>query len=145
MFRQIARLRADGTIILYISHRLEEVMQIADRLVVLKDGETVDHFDGSDCSKDRLIHSMVGRSFEAMFPPRGQAEPTEMLKVTDLVAPGVHGVSFTANKGEIVGIGGLVGSGRSEVLRGIFGAAPASRAQCASPGRSCRERHPARR
>ena len=124
LFRQIARLRADGTIILYISHRLEEVMQIADRLVVLKDGETVDHFDGGDCSKDRLIHSMVGRSFEAMFPPRGQAEPTEMLKVTDLVAPGVHGVSFTANKGEIVGIGGLVGSGRSEVLRGIFGAAP---------------------
>lgn len=124
LFAQIDRLRTQGTIIFYISHRLEEVMQIADRLVVLKDGETVDAFERADCDKDQLIHSMVGRSVGAIFPDRAQSAGDEHLSVKDLHAPGVHGVSFTAKRGEILGIGGLVGSGRSEVLRAIFGAAP---------------------
>ncbi|MEE2946664.1 MAG: sugar ABC transporter ATP-binding protein [Pseudomonadota bacterium] len=124
LFKQIDRLRDQGTIIFYISHRLEEVLELADRLIVLKDGETVDQFFRGDCSKDRLIHSMVGRSFEAIFPKRGTSEDQEMLAVRNLHAPGVNGVSFAANRGEILGIGGLVGAGRSEVLRAIFGAAP---------------------
>ena len=143
LFRQIDALRARGATIFYISHRLEEVLEIADRLVVLKDGETVDEFVRADCSKDRLIHSMVGRSFEAIFPPKGQAAGPLCLTVRDLHAPGVHGVSFTAKRGEILGIGGLVGSGRSEVLRALFGAAPHHEGEIEIEGTRLSEKTPA--
>ena len=124
LFGQIDRLRKAGTITFYISHRLDEVMQIADRLVILKDGETVDQFARDECDKTLLIHSMVGRSVGAIFPQRRACTDEVQLEVEDLCAPGVQGVSFVARRGEILGIGGLVGSGRSEVLRAIFGATP---------------------
>lgn len=111
-------------------------MQIADRLVVLKDGETVDVFAREDCTQDRLIHSMVGRSVGAIFPDRGRSQQEAQLDVRDLRASGVRGVSFTAKRGEIVGIGGLVGSGRSEVLRAIFGAAPRQAGQVSIAGQA---------
>ena len=126
LFQQIALLKQAGTIIFYISHRLDEVLQIADRLVVLKDGETVDAFQRDECEKDRLIHSMVGRSLDAIYPARGTAETIQLLKVDGLRAPGVRDVSFELMKGEILGFAGLVGSGRTEVMRAIFGATPRS-------------------
>jgi ribose transport system ATP-binding protein len=122
LFTQMRRLRTDGAIVFYISHRLDEVLEIADRIVVLKDGETVDEMSREAATKDRLIHSMVGRALSAIFPARGTPQSEVLLKVKGLRASGVDGVSFELRKGEILGFSGLVGSGRSETVRAIFGA-----------------------
>ena len=124
LFAQMERLSASGTIIFYISHRLDEVLQICDSFVVLKDGETVDRISRPDATKERLVHAMVGRSLDRVFPPRGATKPGVLMQVDDLQAKGVHGVSFTLAPGEILGFGGLVGSGRTETMRAIFGADP---------------------
>jgi len=125
LFRLIETLKSRGTIVFYISHRLEEVLDIADTFVVLKDGVSVDTFSREDATKDRLIRSMVGRPLEDIFPERGTAGTGTLLSVTELRAvPKVADVSFELKRGEILGFCGLVGSGRSEVMRAIFGADP---------------------
>ena len=125
LFAKIAELKAAGTIILYISHRLEEVLEIADVLVVLKDGATVDRMTRAEASNDRLVTSMVGRPLETIYPERGTATDRTLLKVDGLTADGrFTDVSFTLKAGEILGFCGLVGSGRTEIVRAIFGADP---------------------
>jgi ribose transport system ATP-binding protein len=120
----IADLRAKGVGIVYISHRLDEVFQVADRITVLKDGAKVATVNASEVNTEKVIRMMVGRQLSAMFPPR--AERTlgpEVLRVENLNAGRrVRNVSFSVRAGEIVGLGGLVGSGRTEVARLIFGA-----------------------
>ncbi|MEM1297999.1 MAG: sugar ABC transporter ATP-binding protein [Pseudomonadota bacterium] len=126
LFERIAELKADGTIIFYISHRLDEVLEISDRLIVLKDGATVDQMTRAEATKDRLIHSMVGRSLTTIFPQRRPPTDEVLLQVRNLSAPGVEEVSFDLHAGEILGFSGLVGSGRSETMRAVFGAEPRS-------------------
>lgn len=120
----IGDLRAKGVGIVYISHRLDEVFQVADRITVLKDGERVGTVAAKDVSIDQVIRMMVGRQLSAMFPPRGQRQIGDVvLKVENLNAGRrVRNVSFEVRAGEVVGLGGLVGSGRTEVARLIFGA-----------------------
>ena len=143
LFKQIDMLKAAGTIILYISHRLEEVLQIADRIVVLKDGVTVDYINRADATADRLIRSMVGRPLEDIFPPRGKAKGDTLLEVQSLAAgPSVKDVSFTLREGEILGFCGLVGSGRSETMRAIFGADPLQSGRIAISGNELKEPTP---
>lgn len=120
----IRELRKNGVGIVYISHRLEEVFEIADRMTVMKDGSIVGTVTPQNATMDDVIKMMVGRPLAALFPPKANANSgTELLRVENLTAGRrVRDVSFHVNAGEIVGLGGLVGSGRTEVARAIFGA-----------------------
>lgn len=126
LFQQIARLKAEGVGIIYISHRLEEIKQIADRIVVMRDGAKVREFDTADLPVRTIVESMVGRSMEQMFPPLAVPEEQTVLEVRDLAGASrtFSGVSFSVRKGEIFGISGLVGAGRTELVRAIAGADP---------------------
>jgi ABC-type sugar transport system ATPase subunit len=129
LFRILGRLKAQGKTILYISHRLTEVFQIADRVTVLKDGRVVGTYD-IDGSIDRpfLISRMVGREWSDQFPTRAKVQGREILRVEGLTRKGVfEDVSFSLRAGEIVGLAGLVGSGRTDLCKAIFGAIPLDR------------------
>ena len=125
LFRVVRELTADGVAVVYISHRLEEIRRIGDRVTVLKDGRTTAaNLPARTTPTRELVNRMTGRSIEYVFPPRVQPEDPETLLVVDgLTREGEFAdVSLTVRKGEIVGIAGLVGSGRSELLETIFGA-----------------------
>ena len=126
LFDQIARLKAEGVGILYISHRLEEIKQIADRIVVLRDGAKVREFDSADIPVRTIVEAMVGRKMEQMFPPLSSPGAETVFEVENLSAPSgtFSDVSFSVRAGEIFGIAGLVGSGRTELVRAIAGADP---------------------
>jgi ribose transport system ATP-binding protein len=120
----IGRLRAEGVGVVYISHRLEEILSISDRVTVMKDGQVVATKPVAELTIDAMIRMMVGRPMAALFPEKGTRKiGEERLVVRDLQAGRlVRGVAFSVRAGEIVGLGGLVGSGRTEVARVIFGA-----------------------
>ena len=140
LFTLIRRLRQEGLGIIYISHFLEEVREIADVYTVLRDGRSVAHGGIADVTNTDLIAHMVGRSVEQLFPPRRTTSPGEIvLEVRDLVAPPVVSkASFTLRRGEILGIAGLMGSGRTELVRALFGLAPVSAGTIAISGRAVR-------
>jgi ribose transport system ATP-binding protein len=129
LFRVIRELTADGVAVVYITHRLEEIRQIADRVSVLKDGRTVaTGLAAAETPTSELIKLMTGRSIGYVFPERPahrSAEP--LLQVEKLSRAGEFSdVTFTVGAGEIVGLAGLVGSGRSEILETVYGARRAS-------------------
>ena len=133
LFARIRELTATGAIVLYISHRLEEVFEIADKVVVLKDGRKVLEAPIGGTDQERLVTAMVGRSLDAIYPERARSPGAQVLEIRGLTR-GKHftDVSFTVQAGEILGMFGLVGSGRTEVAKAIFGAAPAPRAKSGS-------------
>ena len=125
LFEVIRALKARGVGIVYISHRLEELPQIADRVTVLRDGRVIETRAVKDFPPDEIIRAMVGRRLEAHFPELPPVAPgaAVALKVQDLTrSPAVNGVSFEVRQGEIVGLAGLVGAGRTEIVRAIAGA-----------------------
>jgi ribose transport system ATP-binding protein len=122
LFDLIRALRADGVSIIYISHRLEEIFEIADRVTVLRDGQFIGRHRVSEVTKDDIIHMMVGRQLTAQIPKRNVQIGEEALRVEGLSGRIVHDVSLVVHAGEIVCLTGLVGAGRSEVARLIFGA-----------------------
>jgi ribose transport system ATP-binding protein len=117
----IGRLRSEGVGVAYISHRLEEVLSLADRVTVMKDGQVVATSPAADLTIDEMIRMMVGRLMAALFPERKPRKiGDERLVVGNLQAGRlVRDVSFSVRAGEIVGLGGLVGSGRTEVARDL--------------------------
>jgi rhamnose transport system ATP-binding protein len=127
LFGVIRRLRQQGVGMIYISHRLEELATIADRVTVLRDGRTIDTRPMSQVSRHDLIALMVGRELSAVFPKREVAIGDVVLELRGLGsrAAGVRGVDLQLRAGEIVGLAGLVGSGRTELARTLFGLAPA--------------------
>ncbi len=123
LLQLVRTLAARGVSIIYISHRLEEVFAIADRVTVLKDGQTVATRNISEVTPSALIDLMIGRPITQLFPKSKRIPGVEVLRVEDLHrGPSVQGVSFTLRAGEILGIAGLVGSGRTETVRALFGA-----------------------
>lgn len=130
LFALVRRLAATGIGVLYISHFLEEVREIAQRVTVLRDGRTVDSGPIAERSNEDLIASMVGRSMSAggLFPPREVREPgAVVLDVRGLSSPPVlREATFDLRAGEILGIAGLLGSGRTELVRALFGLQPAT-------------------
>ena len=125
LFRLVRRLRAEGVCIVYISHRLDEIFSLCDRVTVLKDGATVGTWDTAALDHKSLVNLMIGRELKDFFPTRDVAPGPVALAVENLATgPLVSGVSFEVRRGEVLGIGGLVGAGRTEVLRAIFGADP---------------------
>ena len=127
LFRIVRRLRDDGTAILFISHRLDELFELADRVTVLRDGQYVDTQPIAGVTRENLIRMMVGRSVTSLFPKKA-VEPGEVaLRVENLTRKGkFEQVSFELRKGEILGMAGLVGAGRTEVGEAIFGIDPAT-------------------
>ncbi|WP_031391679.1 sugar ABC transporter ATP-binding protein [Kineothrix alysoides] len=125
LFHIINRLKAEGRSIIYISHKLEEIFEIADEITVMRDGQYVGRWDIEDITIDELIHQMVGRNMEERFPPgEDTIQDKVLLKVDDLTSAEKHSfehISFQLHKGEILGIGGLVGAQRTELVEAIFG------------------------
>ena len=123
LFTLIHQLKEQGTIILYISHRLDEVFEIADRITVLKDGQLVGTVKPQESDQNQLIKMMVGRSLSEIFPLRKPPTGEVALEVKGLTQKGSFSdISFSIKQGEILGMFGLVGSGRTQVARSIFGA-----------------------
>ncbi|MDR1580764.1 MAG: sugar ABC transporter ATP-binding protein, partial [Synergistaceae bacterium] len=122
MFRIIRRLKDSGVTILYISHRLEEIFEIADRVTVMRDGEHIATLPVGETDRNRLISLMVGRELANSYPGRASAVGEVVLEARGLTNKNISGVSFHLKKGEILGLGGLVGAGRTETARAIFGA-----------------------
>ena len=120
----LRRLREQGLGIIYISHRLQEVLDITDRITVLKDGRLVGVLETKDASEDILTKMMVGRSFEDYFPKRQPMIGAEVFRSENLTTADVTKINFKVHKGEILGIYGLVGSGRTELARALFGIVP---------------------
>ncbi|MBL8154497.1 MAG: sugar ABC transporter ATP-binding protein [Anaerolineae bacterium] len=121
----VLRLKQRGVTIVYISHRLEEVFRIADRITVLKDGRVVTTTQAAEVTRDDLVHLMVGRELESYFPPRARPEDIQqpILEVRDVSAGNsIKNVSLTLRRGEIIGLAGLEGSGRTFLARVLFGA-----------------------
>jgi ribose transport system ATP-binding protein len=141
LFRVVRDLTAEGVAVVYISHRLEEIRQIGDRITVLKDGRTVARNLAASTPTRELIRLMTGRSVEYAFPPRpGVAtDAPVVLEVEDLaLGRTFSGVSLQVRAGEIVGLAGLVGSGRSEILETIYGARRATAGTVRVGGRRVR-------
>lgn len=143
LFRTLTTLKENGVAVLYISHRLDELFQLAERVTVLKDGRHVATEQIADLDTDRLVNLMTGR--ELVVPERsGRAHSgTALLEVEGLAREGVfQDVSFDVHPGEIVGLAGLVGAGRTEVARVIAGADPASKGTVRLEGRDVKLRSP---
>ena len=142
LFRVIRDLTAEGVAVVYISHRLEEIRRIGDRVTVLKDGKTVaTGVDAKTTPTSELIRMMTGRAIEYVFPdrPAPVTGAPVVLEVEGLSLPGVFsGVDFTVHAGEIVGLAGLVGAGRSEILETVYGARHASSGTITVDGRRLR-------
>jgi rhamnose transport system ATP-binding protein len=127
LFRLVRRLRAEGAAIIFISHRLEELYSLADRVTVLRDGSYVDTRPMKEVTRNELIRMMVGRSINNLFPKQDVQIGDVVLKVEHLTRVGsFHDVSFELRRGEILGLAGLVGAGRTNVARAIFGVEPAT-------------------
>lgn len=127
LFRLVRRLREEGTAIIFISHRLEELYALADCVTVLRDGTYVDTRSMKDVTRDDLIRMMVGRTITNLFPKEDVRVGDVILKVEHLSRAGsFHDVSFELRRGEILGLAGLVGAGRTNVARAIFGVEPAT-------------------
>lgn len=115
-------LKANGISIIYISHKLDEIFDICDVVTVMRDGHVIDTRDVSDISRSEMISMMVGRTIENEFPPRPNCAGETILEVKNINTNKLKNAQLTLKKGEILGIVGLVGSGRTETVRAIFGA-----------------------
>lgn len=127
LFTQIRSLRAKGVGIIYISHKMDEIFRICDRITVLRDGQLIGCNSVAALTEHTLIKMMVGRDVDEVFPERDTAIGDPVLEVENWSAPPKVGpVSFTVHRGEVLGIGGLVGAGRSELVESMFGLRPHS-------------------
>jgi ribose transport system ATP-binding protein len=123
LFITIRRLKEKGITILYVSHKIEEIFKICDSITVFRDGRHIGTVEKEETSPDEVISMMVGRSMNMMFPPRTAKQGGLLLSVQDLSRRGeFEHVSFDLHEGEIIGFAGLIGAGRTELARALFGA-----------------------
>ncbi|QIZ05466.1 sugar ABC transporter ATP-binding protein [Priestia megaterium] len=122
LFKVISSLKEQGVGIVYISHRMEEIFQICDRISVLRDGQFIDSKEVAKTNFDEIVKLMVGRQLGERFPERDTVVGQERFKVENLTSKGAfENISFSVHQGEIVGVAGLMGAGRSEIMQAIFG------------------------
>ncbi|HVJ79884.1 MAG TPA: sugar ABC transporter ATP-binding protein, partial [Planctomycetia bacterium] len=150
LFTRLLELRKRGTAIIYISHRLDELARIADRATVLRDGRSVGELaatsrpgGGRDFQRDELVRLMVGREVGDHYPRAAHRPGDIALEVKNLRSPDVHDVSFELRYGEVLGLVGLVGAGRTEILRVLFGVDRADSGEILIDGKPARIRRPA--
>lgn len=129
LFELIAALKKDGVTIIYISHRLEEALSIADRITVLRDGRLIKTLGAPETNRRELISLMVGRKLGQEYPQRDNGHGDVILEVRGLTTASITEISFELHAGEILGIAGLVGSGRTEIARALFGVDPVLRGE----------------
>ena len=138
----VKQFKEKGITIIYISHRMEEIFDICDRVTVFRDGHCISTKNVADTDRQSLIADMVGRALGETYP-ESNAEHTEVvLEVNGIKNSRVHDVSFTLKKGEILGLGGLVGAGRTELVRAIFGADPISAGEIRVNGKPVKIKSP---
>ena len=137
LFEVIETLKQRDIAIIYVSHKIEEVLRISDRITVLRDGKYVGTIDRQEASEQRIVGMMVGRELDRSAVSIPQDVGDVLLEVHDLTGPRFRNVSFDVRKGEIVAFSGLVGAGRSEVARAIFGADPFTSGEIIFDGRPC--------
>src|SRR6185503_1461978 len=144
LFRVVRELKGQGVGIIYISHRLDELYALADRVTVLRDGQTVATRPMKDVERPELIRLMVGREISAIFPKREVKQGDVLLETRGLGcrASGVRGVSLSIRAGEILGLAGLVGAGRTELARILFGLTPSTEGEILLGGRPVSVRRP---
>ncbi len=128
LFARVRRAVAEGVAVVYITHRLAEVRELAERVTVLRDGRLRGESAVSNVTDNELLALIVGRELNSTFPPKHVVDPSNanVLEVVDLTGDGCHGVSLTASAGQIIGISGVAGNGQSELLRALAGLAPFS-------------------
>ncbi|MDH6629147.1 ribose transport system ATP-binding protein [Streptomyces sp. LBL] len=142
LFERIDALRNEGVSFVYVSHRLEEIARICDRIVVMRDGQCVATHPTAQVPVPQLVEEMVGRSIERIFPDTGAPGANEVLRVEGLTNPSFQDVSFSVREGEVFGIAGIVGAGRTELVRAIAGVDPVTSGTVAVGGRVLRLRGP---
>ena len=145
LFRLIEQLKSEGKIVIYVSHRMPEIFRISDDIVILKDGQFVTSCKTSDTNEAEVIVAMVGRDIGDTYAhlQRNENPGDIILDVKNLVAKRVKNVSFSLRRGEVVGFAGLVGAGRTELVRAIFGADKIKSGEIVFEGKSVRFSSPA--
>ena len=139
LFTVMRSLKAEGVSFVYISHRLEELFMVCDRLTVIRDGEYISTAPVSELSFDRVVAMMVGREIGDRFPPKTNKPGAVVLEASGLGrGSAFKGVSFSLRKGEVLGVAGLMGAGRTELVRALFGAEPADSGQILLDGKPVR-------
>ena len=145
LFRIIKKLKESGVGIIYISHKMEEIKMISDEITILRDGKWISTNDVSKISTEQIISMMVGRDLTERFPKKDNTAKEMMLEVKNLTAlnqPSIQDVSFELHKGEILGIAGLVGSKRTEIVETIFGMRPKEHGEIILHGKTVKNRNP---
>ncbi len=142
LFRVIRELKAQGCGIVYISHRMKEIFEICDDVTIFRDGQFIAERAVESLDENSLIEMMVGRKLEEQYPRLDKAPSEVRLKVEHLSGPGVEDVSFTLRKGEILGVAGLMGAGRTELMKVLYGALARTHGSVTLDGRNILTRTP---
>lgn len=143
LFEIIHSLKNQGITVVYITHRIKEIFEVADRVTVLKDGKLVGTENVEDVSESTLVRMMIGRALDTIFPEKGKDGQETILSVRGLARTGTfEEITFDLCKGEILGLAGLVGAGRTEVARAIFGADPVEKGEIALNGQLVKIKSP---
>ncbi len=122
LFQIIANLREQGVSIIYISHKLDEIFELCDTVTIMRDGQVIDTKPVTELGRAEMVAKMVGRAIENEYPERPHCAGETLLEVRSINTHKLHDISFTLRKGEILGLVGLVGAGRTEIIRAIYGA-----------------------
>jgi ABC-type sugar transport system ATPase subunit len=144
LFELIDRLKAQGVTLIYVSHRLEEIFRLCDRVTVLRDGHHIETANVADLTMEKIVQRMIGRPMENYFPEHLDARPgAEKLRIEGLTSPGkFEDISLSVRAGEVVGLAGLVGAGRSEIAQAVFGLDPHVTGRVLVDGREVKVRSP---
>lgn len=145
LFTIVADLKAKGVSIVYISHKMDEILRISDEVTIMRDGQYIGTWDAKDLTTDMIITKMVGRELTNLYPPRSNVPGEVVFEVKDFtsISPkSFRDVSFTLRKGEILGVGGLVGAQRTELMEGLFGIRGHSRGGMYYKGKEITVRRP---
>jgi len=143
LFQIIRTAKSQGVTIIYISHRLEEIFQISDRVTVMRDGKCIESLLTAETNRDQLISLMVGRTLNEVFPERPQCSDEVVLELKNVTGNGDTDISLQLHRGEILGLAGLVGAGRSELAKMLYGAVPLDSGSILINGQETRIHSPA--
>ena len=145
LFQIIERLKSQGVSIVYISHKMDEILRVSDEVTIMRDGHYIGTWQAEELTTDRIITQMVGRELSSLYPPRENHPQEALLEVRGFSSPNPHSfqdVNFTLHSGEILGVGGLVGAQRTELMEGLFGVRAHSQGKILLKGQPVRIQHP---